>query len=63
MDKSYIKKLHLTEGQIVIVDGREDVIPGPKLNEMVRAYRDEKKSRVRIIGAILIIIGTILLLL
>jgi len=61
MDKSYIMKFHLTEGQIAMVDGREEVIPGPKFNEVVKAYRDQKRSMVRIIGAILIIIGTLLL--
>lgn len=60
LNKSRIKRFHLTESQIVVVDGDENVIAGPNFDDVVKAYRDEKRSGVKIIGAILLIVGLIL---
>jgi hypothetical protein len=60
LNKPPFKKFHLTDSQIAIVDARENIRPGPNLDEMVKAFRNEKRSRVKIIGTILIIVGGIL---
>jgi hypothetical protein len=54
------KEFRLTNSQIVIEDVHGKIIPGPNLGDVVKAFRDERRSRVKVIGTILIIVGGIL---
>ena len=60
LKKSPIWKFRLTDSQIVIEDVHGKITPGPNLGEVVKAFRDERRSRMKVIGTILIIVGGIL---